>query len=140
MHEDMIEITNSIAIEESEFQVDFVQASGPGGQNVNKVASQAQLRFDVNASSLPEDVRSRLRKTAKNRITEAGELIINAKRYRSQEQNRQDAIDRLVALIRNAATPPKQRKPTRPTQASKEKRLEGKRRRSEIKKMRRNIE
>ena len=136
----MIEITNNISIEESEFQVDFVQASGPGGQNVNKVASQVQLRFNINSSSLPEDVRSRLGEIARNRINDKGDLLIIAKRYRSQEQNRQDAIDRLVELIRKAAIPPKKRKPTHPTQASKEKRLETKRQRGEIKKLRRNIE
>jgi len=132
----MIEITDTISIDESELQVDFVQASGPGGQNFNKVASQVQLRFDIDSPSLPEDVRSRLRNIAKNRITEEGALLINAKRYRSQEQNRQDAIHRLVELVRKAAIPPKKRKATRPTQASKEKRLETKQRRSEIKRSR----
>jgi len=132
----MIEITDTISIDESELQVDFVQASGPGGQNFNKVASQVQLRFDIDSPLLPEDVRSRLRNIAKNRITEEGALLINAKRYRSQEQNRQDAIHRLVELVRKAAIPPTKRKATRPTQASKEKRLETKQRRSEIKRSR----
>jgi len=132
----MIEITDDISINESDLKIDFVQASGPGGQNVNKVASQVQLRFNINSPSLSEDVRSRLMKIAKNRITENDDLLISAKRYRSQEQNRQDAINRLVELIRKAAIPPKKRKPTRPTMASKEKRLESKRRRSEIKKLR----
>jgi ribosome-associated protein len=136
----MIEITENISIDESDLRVEFVQASGPGGQNVNKVASQVQLRFDINSPSLQENVRSRLKIIAKNRITEEGDLLINAKRYRSQERNRQDAINRLVKLIRKAAIPPKKRKPTHPTQVSKEKRLETKRRRSEIKKLRRNIE
>jgi len=136
----MIEITANISINESDLKIEFVQASGPGGQNVNKVASQVQLRFDTNFPSLPDEVRSRLRKIAKNRITEKGEILISAKRYRSQERNRQDAIDRLVELIRKATIPPKKRKPTRPTKASKEKRLESKRRRSEIKKLRRNID
>ena len=101
----MIEINHNISIDESELQIEFVQSSGPGGQNVNKVASQVQLRFGINSSSLPEAVRSRLRKIEKNRITEQGELLISAKRYRSQERNRQDAIDRLVRLIRRAAKP-----------------------------------
>jgi len=132
----MIEITQNISIDESELQIDFVQSSGPGGQNVNKVASQVQLRFDISSPSLSEDVRSRLRKIARNRITEQGELLINAKRYRSQERNRQDAIDRLVELIRKAIIPPKKRKPTQPTRASKLKRLQNKKRRGEIKRSR----
>ncbi len=134
----MIEITHNISIDDSEIQIDFVQASGPGGQNVNKVASQVQLRFDISSPSLPEAVRSRLRKIAKNRISEQGELLISAKRYRSQERNRQDAIDRLVGFIRRAAIPPKTRKPTRPTQASKEKRLRKKKQRAEVKRSRQN--
>ena len=136
----MIEITDNISINESELKIDFVQASGPGGQNVNKVASQVQLRFDSNSPSLPDEVRLRLQKIAKNRITEKGEILISARRYRSQEQNRQDAINRLIELIRKAAIPPKKRKRTRPTKASIEKRLESKRRRSEIKKLRGNID
>ena len=136
----MIEITDNISINESELKIDFVQASGPGGQNVNKVASQVQLRFDSNSPSLPDEVRLRLQKIAKNRITEKGEILISARRYRSQEQNRQEAINRLIELIRKAAIPPKKRKRTRPTKASIEKRLESKRRRSEIKKLRGNID
>ena len=136
----MIEITDNISINESELKIDFVQASGPGGQNVNKVASQVQLRFDSNSPSLPDEVRLRLQKIAKNRITEKGEILISARRYRSQEQNRQDAINRLIELIRKAAIPPKKRKRTRPTKASIEKRLESKRRRSEIKKLRGNTD
>ena len=135
-----IEITDQISIDESELQLDFVQGSGPGGQNVNKVASQVQLRFNVNSPSLPDDVRSRLMNIAGNRITNSGELIINAQRYRTQEQNRQDAIERLVELIREAAVPPKKRKRTHPTLASKRKRLESKRRHSEIKRLRRRVE
>ena len=99
----MIEITDNISINESELKIDFVQASGPGGQNVNKVASQVQLRFDSNSPSLPDEVRLRLQKIAKNRITEKGEILISARRYRSQEQNRQEAINRLIELIRKAA-------------------------------------
>jgi ribosome-associated protein len=132
----MIEVTENITIKESELRVEFVQASGPGGQNVNKVASQVQLRFDIHSPSLPKEVCSRLQIIAKNRITEEGDLIISAKRYRSQEQNKQDAINRLVELIRKATVPPKKRKPTRPPQASKEKRLEMKKQRGEVKRSR----
>ena len=132
----MIKIINNISIDESELQIEFVQSSGPGGQNVNKVASQVQLRFNVDSPSLPEDARARLKKIAKNRITENGDLLISAKRYRSQEQNRQDAINRLVEIIRKAAVPPKKRKPTRPTKLSIEKRLEMKKQRGETKRRR----
>ena len=134
----MIAITQSIYIPEGEIQFDFIRASGPGGQNVNKVSSAVQLRFNVKSSpSLPEEVRRRLVRLAGGRITLEGVLIIEAKRFRSQEQNRQDALDRLVALIRRAAERPKVRRPTRATLASKQRRLESKRRRSEIKKLRR---
>lgn len=137
----MIEITPAVAIREDEIEIEFVQASGPGGQNVNKVATSAQLRFDVrNSPSLPEDVRARLSRLAGKRLTAEGILIIEAKRYRSQEQNRQDAIQRLVELIRKAAEKPKVRRRTKPSQASIQKRLEEKRRRGEIKRQRRQIE
>lgn len=129
----MIPVTDTLGIIEDEIQIDFVQASGPGGQNVNKVASQAQLRYNVLTATLPDDVRARLLALASGRVTTDGTLIIHARRYRTQEQNRQDAINRLVELVRKAATPPKPRKKTRPTLASKQKRLELKRRRSEIK-------
>lgn len=109
-------------------------------QGLNKVASQVQLRFDTNSSSLPDEVRLRLRKISKNRITEKGEILISAKRYRSQERNRQDAIQRLVELIQKATIPPKKRKQTRPTKASYEKRLDSKRKRGEIKRLRRKID
>lgn len=137
----MIEITPAVAIREDEIEIEFVQASGPGGQNVNKVATSAQLRFDVrNSPSLPQDVRARLSRLAGKRLTAEGILIIEAKRYRSQEQNRQDAIQRLVELIRKAAEKPKVRRRTKPSQASIQKRLEEKRRRGEIKRQRRQIE
>lgn len=134
----MIEVAPSILIDESEIQFDFIRASGPGGQNVNKVASAVQLRFQVLASpSLPEEVRLRLARLAGRRMNEAGELVIQASRYRTQDQNRQDAVTRLVSWIRRAAEPPKPRKKTRPTAASKQRRLEQKRRRGDIKQLRR---
>jgi ribosome-associated protein len=136
----MIIINDSISINEDEIRIDFVQASGPGGQNVNKVASKAQLRFDTNSPSLPDEVRERLRKMARNRITGDGIWIIEAGRFRTQEQNRDDAINRLVEIIRKAAEKPKVRRKTRPTIASKLKRLEIKRRRSDIKRLRRRLD
>ncbi|MFC1945813.1 alternative ribosome rescue aminoacyl-tRNA hydrolase ArfB [Chloroflexota bacterium] len=133
----MIRITHTIAIDESEIQEYFVRASGPGGQNVNKVATTVQLRFDVaNSRSLPEEVRIRLISLAGNRITEDGILIIDARRFRTQGRNREDANDRLVELIRNAAQRPKIRRRTRPTLASKIRRLESKHRGSESKRVR----
>ena len=133
----MLEINESITIDENELQFDLVRASGPGGQNVNKVSTAVQLRFDVvNSPSLPDDVRNRLVRIAGNRMTNEGILIIEARQYRTQEQNRQDAIDRLVRLLRQAALKPKQRKQTRPTAEAKRRRLISKRRRSELKKMR----
>jgi ribosome-associated protein len=136
----VIEVTDTISLQENEIQLEFVQSSGPGGQNVNKVATKAHLRFDTNSASLPEQVRARLNQLAKNRITDAGILMIEAGRYRSQEQNRADAIARLVDLIRKAAQPPKKRRRTRPTAASIQKRLEQKRQRSETKQSRRRID
>jgi ribosome-associated protein len=132
----MIEITPSLQIDERELQIDFIRASGPGGQNVNKVATAVQLRFDVNASSLPEESKTRLLHLAGNRITSEGILLIEAKRFRTQEQNREDAIQRFVELVRKSLDKPKSRKKTRPSQASKEERLKEKKRRGEIKKLR----
>ena len=132
----MIEITPSLLIDERDLQIDFVRASGPGGQNVNKVATAVQLRFDVNASSLPEDVKARLIHLAGNRMTSEGVLLIEAKRFRTQEQNREDAIQRFVELMRKSLVKPKARKKTKPTQASKEERLKEKKKRAEIKKLR----
>ena len=133
----MIQITPKLAINDNEFEIDFVRASGPGGQNVNKVSSAVVLRFDIPNSSLPVDVQQRLRKLAGKRITEDGTLIIKAQQFRTQERNRQDAIDRLVELIQQAVIPPKVRIPTKPTRASQMRRVESKRRRSEIKQARR---
>ncbi len=132
----MIEITPSVQIDERELQIDFVRASGPGGQNVNKVATAVQLRFDVNASSLPEEVKARLIHLAGNRITSEGVLLIEAKRFRTQEQNREDAIQRFVELVQKALIPPKPRKRTKPTAASKAKRLKEKKARGDIKRLR----
>lgn len=134
----MIEITPGISILESEIELDFIRSSGPGGQNVNKVASGVQLRFNLAGSpSLPDEVKQRLQTIARNRITEDGILIIEAKRYRTQEQNREDAVARLVALIYQATEKPKPRKKTRPSAASQVERIEEKKRRGEIKRSRR---
>jgi len=134
----MLPITPTLSISTAATQVDFVASSGPGGQNVNKVATQVQLRF--NTASLPDDVRTRLARLAAGRLTADGILLIHARRYRTQEQNRQDALDRLVALLRKAAAPPTPRKRTRPTAASRQKRLERKRRLSETKRLRRRVD
>jgi len=133
----MIHITDAIAIEEREVEESFVRAAGPGGQNVNKVATAVQLRFDVRRSpSLPDDVRARLEQLAGRRLTQEGVLIITAQRYRTQERNRQDALDRLVALVRQAVVRPAPRRPTRPTASARRRRLEAKSRRAGIKKLR----
>ena len=133
----MIPVTDSIALDEREIQESFVRASGPGGQNVNKLATAVQLRFDVERSpALPEGVRARLKKLAGRRLTQDGVLLITAQRHRTQERNRQDALERLIDLIRRAATPPDPRRPTRPTLASKRRRLEAKSRRAGIKSLR----
>ncbi|HEX2994000.1 MAG TPA: alternative ribosome rescue aminoacyl-tRNA hydrolase ArfB [Anaerolineales bacterium] len=136
----MIAITPSLQIDERELQIDFVRASGPGGQNVNKVATAAQLRFDARASSLPEDAKERLVHLAGKRLTGEGVLLIEAKRFRTQEQNREDAIQRFAELVRKSLATPKARKKTKPTKAAKEERIKEKKRRGEIKKMRRSRE
>ncbi len=134
-----IRISPKISIDDSEIQMDFVLSSGPGGQNVNKNATCVQLRFDAAGSeSLPEPVRGRLLQLARNRLTGDGEILIEAKRYRSQHRNRDDAIQRLKRLILRAEKPPRKRRRTRPTRASKERRLKAKKERSEKKRLRRN--
>ncbi|NQT24534.1 aminoacyl-tRNA hydrolase [candidate division KSB1 bacterium] len=133
----MINITPTISIHESELQLEFIRSSGPGGQNVNKVATAVQLRFNIlHSENLPVELKGRLIQLAGSRLTKDGYILIKAHRHRSQEQNRQDAIDRLVSLIQKASHKPKHRIPTRPTRSSKEKRLEQKQRRSHIKKLR----
>jgi ribosome-associated protein len=133
----MIRVNAQIQLDEREIQEDFVRASGPGGQNVNKVSSAVQLRFDVaHSTSLPDPVRSRLMALAGRRLTHDGVLIIEAERYRSQRRNRDDALQRLLALIREACEIETPRRPTRPTLASKKRRLESKVRRGETKKLR----
>ena len=134
----MIRITPDIILKESEIQEEFIRASGPGGQNVNKVSTGVQLRFDVlNSASLPEEVRQRLIRLAVRRINEAGFLVIEAKQFRTQNRNRQEALNRLVDLIQKAAVKPKLRHKTRPSNESKWRRVEAKRRRSQLKKFRR---
>jgi ribosome-associated protein len=133
----MIRVTASIVLDESELIERFVRASGPGGQNVNKVSSAVELRFDVARSpGLSEPVRQRLAKLAGRRLTQDGVLVLSADRFRTQERNREDARERLFALLREAAVPPKPRRKTRPTLASKKRRVEGKVKRGGVKQMR----
>lgn len=132
----MIQITPTYSIDESELHFAFIRSSGPGGQNVNKVATAVQLRYDFKSSSLPEDVKERLGYIAGNKITGDGELLVEAKKFRTQEQNREDAINRLTDLLQRAFKKPKVRRKTKPTKASKEKRLKQKKQRGEVKKIR----
>jgi ribosome-associated protein len=134
----MIRVTPHIDIDESEIDESFVRASGPGGQNVNKLSTAVQLRFDVRRSpSLSGEVRTRLERLAGSRLTRDGVLVIIAQRHRTQARNRDDALERLIELIRQAAVRPVPRRPTRPTKASRERRIEGKKRRGGIKASRR---
>lgn len=133
----MIRITDSISIDESEIEESFVRSSGPGGQNVNKLSTAVQLRFDVRRSpSLPNDVAIRLMRLAGRRMTKDGVLVLIAQNHRTQERNRAEAMERLIDLVQEAAVKPVPRRATKPTKASKERRIEGKKRRSGIKNLR----
>lgn len=136
----MIRITETMILDEGEIRERFLRSSGPGGQNINKLATAVQLRFDVrNSRSLPDEVRIRLVRLAGRRMTREGELIIEARRFRTRERNRQDARSRLIALLRKAAEPVRPRKKSTPSREARERRLEGKRRRSRIKQVRRSV-
>jgi ribosome-associated protein len=133
----MIRIDHRISIDERELEERFIRASGPGGQNVNKLATAVQLRFDVRHSpSLPAQVRTRLERLAGRRLTREGVLVISAQRHRTQERNRQDALERLIALIQRAAVAPVPRRPTKPTAGARERRLQSKKHRGSIKDLR----
>ena len=132
----MIPVTDTLSIDEREIDERFVRASGPGGQNVNKVSTAVELRFDIGASSLPGEVKVRLRALAGNRVTAEGVLLIDSREHRTQAQNREAARARLGALVLRATKRPRQRRPTRPSAASKERRLVSKKRRSDVKGLR----
>ncbi|UCG53214.1 MAG: aminoacyl-tRNA hydrolase [Candidatus Latescibacterota bacterium] len=136
----MIRVTPTITIEESEIHLEFIRASGPGGQNVNKVSTAVQLRFDVmHSPSLPDEVRERLIRIAGKKMTEDGVLVITARRHRTQGANREDAVNRLVKLIQKASETPRPRRKTKPTPASRKRRLQEKRRRGETKRQRADV-
>jgi ribosome-associated protein len=132
----MIRVTPDIAVHERDIREHFIRAAGPGGQNVNKVSTAVQLRYDVTGADLPGDVRQRLMRLAGRRLTRDGVLVIEARRFRTRERNREDARDRLVALVRRAAQAPRPRRPTRPSAASKARLAEAKRRRARLKRQR----
>jgi ribosome-associated protein len=129
----MLRISRDLFIDENNIEISFIRASGPGGQNVNKLSTAAQLRFDTNRVALPHDAAARLRRLAGQRMTKDGTIVIQAQRFRTQERNRADAVERLVELLREAMVRPTPRRPTKPTHSSKQRRLEGKKRRGDIK-------
>ena len=129
----MLRVSHALSIDEKDIDIVFVRASGPGGQNVNKLATAAQLRLDTNRITLPDDARARLNRLAGQRMTKDGVIVIHAQRYRTQERNRADALDRLTELLQDSLVRPKPRRATKPTFGSKQRRLEGKKHRGDIK-------